>query len=267
MTTEAGWYHAQGDPPNTVRRWNGEQWIGFPIEQEKPAGTGTIVGIKPFQPIPGQIRLSTFSAAAKITLLLAMAAHGFMAFVVFKNYQVSTGAVGPGHAPPVPISTGFTVVFISCILAGIAFIAWFSAAYRNLSKWHHNKRSPAMAPVVFFVPGIQFRWPWDMMLELVESSARKERQGEISPFGVLGWWGSWILHQTLFGAAVGLKQLIDLGDNGYFLGIAGSLVAIFGMAWAIYLVHAITQAQESRRRPSPAQRSLALQQSQKHALV
>lgn len=28
---QAGWYYAQGDPAGTVRRWNGEQWIGFPV--------------------------------------------------------------------------------------------------------------------------------------------------------------------------------------------------------------------------------------------
>lgn len=33
MGTEAaapGWYHAQGDPPNTNRWWNGNQWVGDP---------------------------------------------------------------------------------------------------------------------------------------------------------------------------------------------------------------------------------------------
>lgn len=26
----AGWYHAQGDPPNTHRYWDGTQWVGGP---------------------------------------------------------------------------------------------------------------------------------------------------------------------------------------------------------------------------------------------
>lgn len=26
----AGWYHAQGDPPNTHRYWDGSQWVGGP---------------------------------------------------------------------------------------------------------------------------------------------------------------------------------------------------------------------------------------------
>jgi len=29
--TPAGWYPAEGDPPGTVRRWNGTEWIGFPV--------------------------------------------------------------------------------------------------------------------------------------------------------------------------------------------------------------------------------------------
>jgi len=31
LTVEPGWYYAEGDPPGTVRRWNGQEWIGFPI--------------------------------------------------------------------------------------------------------------------------------------------------------------------------------------------------------------------------------------------
>jgi len=30
--TEAGWYHAHGDPPGTVRPWNGTAWVGEPIQ-------------------------------------------------------------------------------------------------------------------------------------------------------------------------------------------------------------------------------------------
>lgn len=35
MSIDPGWYHAEGDPPNTVRYWNGAEWQGGP--QAPPA--------------------------------------------------------------------------------------------------------------------------------------------------------------------------------------------------------------------------------------
>ena len=35
-----GWYYCQGDPPNTLRYWNGRQWVGapqYPAAQQSPA--------------------------------------------------------------------------------------------------------------------------------------------------------------------------------------------------------------------------------------
>lgn len=31
MSNPPGHYHAQGDPPDTVRYWDGEQWVGDPV--------------------------------------------------------------------------------------------------------------------------------------------------------------------------------------------------------------------------------------------
>ena len=32
--TEPGWYHADGDPPGTMRYWDGAQWVGEPTTQQ-----------------------------------------------------------------------------------------------------------------------------------------------------------------------------------------------------------------------------------------
>ncbi|MDA3040731.1 MAG: RDD family protein [Actinomycetota bacterium] len=43
----AGWYHAQGDPPNTQRYWDGTQWQGGPQAVEQPGsgiGSGGFAG-------------------------------------------------------------------------------------------------------------------------------------------------------------------------------------------------------------------------------
>jgi len=38
-TTPPGFYHAEGDPPNTVRYWDGSQWTGEPTAQPAMSGT------------------------------------------------------------------------------------------------------------------------------------------------------------------------------------------------------------------------------------
>ena len=45
---EAGWYYAQGDPPGTLRYWNGAQWTGEPQYPPQPAVDHTA----PFRPGP-----------------------------------------------------------------------------------------------------------------------------------------------------------------------------------------------------------------------
>jgi len=37
MTTEPGYYHAEGDPPGTVRYWDGASWTTDPITPPPPA--------------------------------------------------------------------------------------------------------------------------------------------------------------------------------------------------------------------------------------
>ena len=262
MSAEPGWYYCQGDPENTLRRWNGMEWIGFPIEQNtNTPDRVAVAGVKPFKPIPGQVSLDLLSVAVRAGLFLTMIAHGVLAFTVYQNLQYDpVEALQTLEPAPIENVTVFTGVFVVALLTGLLFIAWFATAYSNLSKWHHVQRSTGWAWIIFFVPGLMFRWPWNMMLELVEQSARPDRQGEITPFAVLGWWVMWTSHQTLFLASIGLNRYANVdflaGLNEYYFAIAGSVLAMIGIVFAIYLVGAISAAQETRRRPTVAQRAL-----------
>lgn len=40
---QAGHYHAEGDPPDTVRYWDGTQWVGDPIPAP-PTGSPAVAG-------------------------------------------------------------------------------------------------------------------------------------------------------------------------------------------------------------------------------
>ncbi len=46
----AGWYHAEGDPADSVRYWDGTQWVGDPHYPPQPA----VQEAAPFQPAPFQ---------------------------------------------------------------------------------------------------------------------------------------------------------------------------------------------------------------------
>lgn len=74
MSTAAGWYHAEGDPPGTTRYWDGSQWIGEPV-----APPATSPGSRSSLASPGQrigarlVDLFIFAAIALAFLLPALA--------------------------------------------------------------------------------------------------------------------------------------------------------------------------------------------------
>lgn len=49
--TQPGWYYADGDPPGTMRYWDGTQWVGEPTAhqpaQQAYSGGGEIVQLDP----------------------------------------------------------------------------------------------------------------------------------------------------------------------------------------------------------------------------
>ena len=48
-----GWYHAQGDPPDTHRWWDGAQWVGGPQPLSAPAPGGAPSWSPPGSAVPG----------------------------------------------------------------------------------------------------------------------------------------------------------------------------------------------------------------------
>ena len=245
MTIAAGWYHAQGDPPGTVRRWNGETWIGFPVQPERPDGSHgakAIAGAKPFTPVAGQVGLEGAGAVASVGLFTVMVAYAYLAYTLFLSiWQQPTSVFDTG--PDVMTAVTYTAVAVA--FAALCFTAWFTVAYRNLSLWHKTELSIAWAPFASLVLVHRLR---GMMLELVERSARPDRQGEINPIVVLGWYGCWIFNQMFFFAAIGLNRY-RIGGSSEQLALIGTIIGLVGLGCAIYLVQKISAAQETRRRP------------------
>jgi len=73
MTTPAGWYHGEGDPPGTQRYWNGSEWVGEPVLQVPPGPppggqAGTMPPPAPYgvAAAPGFSLARLFSASGRI---------------------------------------------------------------------------------------------------------------------------------------------------------------------------------------------------------
>lgn len=271
MSIEAGWYPAEGDPPGTVRRWNGHEWIGFPIAQPTAEGTtpGNIVGVKRFQPVAGHVSLQGLAIGVQLTLIVVAIASIFQAVSL---YQVSpyvsdlTNEADLLDDVPDALATRFEVsqlaVTVTTAICALLFVTWFFLAYRNVSRWQQTRRSLPWAIFAWIVPFINLVRPLTMMLEIAEKSPRPDQKNELNPTAVIAWWVLWMFAQFgLFFFVLG-SDLEDLAQNvlvGQSVVVALSVVAA---GFAIYIVQGVTDAQESRRHPSPAQRELMQQDAE-----
>ncbi len=89
----AGWYPAQGDPPGTVRWWDGTQWVGGPQQQGAQQQAGYVV--------PGASMLANGRELADPWMRIAAAVidgflTGAVAFIVGGGGAFATGAFDGG---------------------------------------------------------------------------------------------------------------------------------------------------------------------------
>lgn len=272
MSIEAGWYYAEGDPPGTVRRWNGVEWIGFPTIQPTAEGTtpGNAVGVKPFVYPRGMVGLKGIAIVVQLCLLLVMVASAVHGVTLLQIAPYTADLMSSGGEFSDQLPDGLAVRWLVASLAtqlltlgtGIFFVIWFVLAYRNMGLWHRNRRGTPWAFFAWIVPFIQFIRPMTMMLELAENSARPDRSEDLSPTPVIAWWILWVFAQfgvLLFAFGGGIN---DVAAN--FLTGQGILALLGAVAAgiAIYIVQGITDAQEGRRHPTAAQREMMRQQAQ-----
>lgn len=74
----AGWYHAEGDPPNTQRYWDGSQWQGGPQPAPPPSTAAATDGSGDLA-APGQrllARLIDWAIWIAISMVLAVVVGG-----------------------------------------------------------------------------------------------------------------------------------------------------------------------------------------------
>ena len=271
---EKGCYYAEGDPPGTVRLWNGTQWVGFP--QRDPNFVPTGPATKPFTMYAGQVRLKPFALAAKIALGLIACSYALNAAWAFAFLATSDGESRADALFSAALEDGGTsleaeqsitaldVLFGlgAVLIVPAIFLTWFWRAYANMDLWHENEYEGFWAVLAWFVPFLNLRRPWRMVLELLEHSADHDRDGDINPIWGMVWWLCFYLPLVLTSTLVFgfTSDPIDVFENvedlatGIVLAMAvNSTFFTLAAVCMIVIIHKVTAQQDQRLVPTDAQ--------------
>ena len=277
-----GFYYAEGDPPGTVRLWSGSEWVGFPVRDPNgPAEGSATAGVQPFVAVPGQVKLRGVAIVTQLLLIVLAGTHIFLAFSMF-DIGSSLGEVGDlslmtedqaalaiADSIDDDTATRFGAAMLSLggawLISGVFFVVWFWLAYRNMSLWHRNRRGNFWAVVAWFAPFINLVRPMSMMMELLERSPRRDRQGEANPVIAMAWWLLWILPGLFIYFVPFLGDAENFGRNIFTAYGFALLVNVISVVLAIVLVQQVSNHQDSRTRPSQAQRELMRQEAELNA--
>lgn len=277
MTVEPGWYYAEGDPVGTVRRWNGTEWVGFPVAPPNEDGTGAAQpapSTPRFEPVSGVVSLKGVAIAVQLCLIAVAIATIFVAIslVQIAPYAGEAAADGVELYERVPdgladrFAMGTIASGLLTLLCGIVFAAWFFLAYRNISLWHKTRRSLPWTILAWIVPFINLVRPMTMMLEVVEHSAPPNRKENPSPTPVIAWWILWVFAQFgLLFLAAGGNDLESVASGVLLAQGIGAFMSVIAAGFAVFIVQGVTDAQEARRRPTAAQLELMRQDAEAEA--
>lgn len=226
-TAEAGWYHVQGDPPGTVRRWNGTHWIGFPI----PDPMGHQIPEAGTRDLDATHRISKRGQIFGTLSLMMLAVVGFLfGGLAIETYSYSSDvAEKSGFFNDLGISSDFLtdsvlgllgLLTVAVLVAGFVFSGWLKEAAWAAQIHRYNKqrapkskyeKSTGYKVFMFLI----FGWPvliyWVMtagggsnsaisnkgIFGMVSDSAmaaslnRQTGVSEIGPIKIFLWWTLW----------------------------------------------------------------------------
>jgi uncharacterized RDD family membrane protein YckC len=111
-----GLYHAEGDPPGTVRQWDGTQWVGGPV----PAPPGAMGAPLQTQDHFGSVGIRIGAAVLDVLFTIVVA----IAFII--PLVALDVADGTGDAT---VGNNFNVSGIVVTLIGIAVNVWLIAQF------------------------------------------------------------------------------------------------------------------------------------------
>lgn len=136
----------------------------------------------------------------------------------------------------------------SYVFAIVAFLLWFSRAYKNLSTWRNVEHRTGWAVGAWFVPFLNFYRPYKIAEEIVRSSP--DPATYVTPRLLRFWWaaflGSSLIDRVWFRQeAVTVQNLID--QNA--ISLVGSAVWIVAGVALMRIMSDSTKAQEARMSP------------------
>ena len=121
MSQAPGHYHAEGDPPGTVRWWDGTQWVGDPMPPPPPAAPPPPPGT-PADPTGG-IRFADLGVrfgAAAIDIVIVIVISFVLLLAFFGNSTDDGFEAYAGGAESVLLSALITAAYIGIIVAKAA---------------------------------------------------------------------------------------------------------------------------------------------------
>jgi hypothetical protein len=255
----AGWYYADGDPPGTVRLWNGTQWVGFP---QRDPNAGFEQRVEAFEPTLGQMRLRELGFAVQLALGVVAVAYVFLIVKLLAGIAILDDVDPLTLTPTVDliqdvgdtIAPGFLFFYVAIALSGLLFVAWFWRAYKNVSLWHPTKHATFWAIWAWFVPFMNMFRPIGIMLELMTHSPRKDREGSLNPVTAVMWWALWLAPGFVgFALNVGSPDATSTLRSALWIQIIASVLNMVALVFAVVLVRQVTWHQDSRLVPSDEQ--------------
>lgn len=229
---EAGWYYVEGDPPGTVRRWNGVEWIGFPIPD--PAGNSGITATHGARPAQRKRFTSGGQALSIITVVMLTVLTGLFVLATIRVWNGA--ALMPSTGRPDSADVGelgtyiedlgltFAALVFGVLLTAFAFVPWIrnAAATAQIHLMRSGIRGQKRKPpsiVVLVILFVVFPGPfiayWILraavsgvaqasnersgMLGVVSDTATaastdpRTGMAAISPIKIMIWWAFWWL--------------------------------------------------------------------------
>ncbi|HJQ25613.1 MAG TPA: DUF4328 domain-containing protein [Blastocatellia bacterium] len=222
--------------------------------------------VEPYEPLRTRAYLAIGFLAANIVTHLAAAASKVMQIDLLYKMIERLGDVTPAQVQANDVREAIVqlIVFVNLVAAGIVFLVWTYAAYKNLRALGANPdTSPGWAVGYFFIPIANLFRPFQVFQEMWrESDPETVAAGGGRPMHafiedssksllIIVWWGLWLLSNIIPLIAVGYRgsaQLLNDFINASWISMVSDLVTILAAIACIMVIKKITDRQDERAR-------------------
>ena len=171
--TVAGWYP---DPWRTapLRWWDGAGWTGYLTVEATPRPASRLDLAKEHDSAR-QVRWAAWLIGLgqlAALVVFSVMAHGFVEVIRFSIDHPSSDDVPPGVSQLIGASTMSTLVSPLSLIGLVMVLIWFHRAVTNgIALGYRQPREPALAVVSWFIPIVNFWWPYESLRECVGPNA------------------------------------------------------------------------------------------------